>query len=31
LNDISGLPAAYDPAYRDFEHGVVTIGLKYAY
>ena len=31
LNGLHTLAATYAPAYRDFEHGVVSFGLKYAF
>jgi len=30
-NGLESLAASLDPAYRDFEHAVVTFGLKYAF
>jgi len=31
FNALTTLAATYDPAYRDFKHGVTTFGLKYAF
>jgi hypothetical protein len=28
LNGMGGLPATYYPAYRDFEHAIVAMGLQ---
>ena len=30
-NGLAGLAATYAPSYRDFNHGVVGVGLKYAF
>ena len=30
-NGLATLPANLDPAYRDFEHGVVAFSLKYSF
>jgi len=30
-NGLETLAATYDPAYRDFEHGVFSVGLKYGF
>ncbi|MGD1031121.1 MAG: hypothetical protein ABSA05_08280 [Opitutaceae bacterium] len=31
LNDLGGLAAAYFPAYRDFEHAIVAMGLQFKF
>jgi len=31
LNGLTSLPANYQPNYRDFEHAVASVGLKYSF